>query len=110
MLKRENRLPKIFFKKEKQLNSSLFDLKIAKSGRSLSRFAFVISKKIDKRATVRNRIKRKFRNCIEENLSKISKGYDFLFILKKNIEKENYCENLISLLKKENLYNEENSN
>lgn len=106
MLKKENRLPKTFFKGERLLKSPFFDLKIGRNGGSLSRFAFVVSKKIDKRATARNRIRRKFRSCIEENLENIGGGYDFLFILRKNILEKNFCLNLINLLKREKLYNE----
>lgn len=107
MLKKENRLPKTFFKGDKLLKSPLFDLKIGRNGKSLSRFAFVVSKKIDRRATHRNRIRRKFRSCIEDNLGNIGGGYDFLFILRKNILEKSFCLNLINLLKKENLYNED---
>lgn len=49
-----------------------------------SRFGFVISKKIDKSAVIRNRTKRVMRSCIEEMLPKIENGYDMLFILQKN--------------------------
>lgn len=103
MLKRKNRLPKGYLKSEKTINSSICVLKIAKNGSNLSRFGFVVSKKIDKRATARNRIKREFRKCLEDKLNEIVKGYDFLFIIKNNIEKKNYCEILYSQLRKEKL-------
>ncbi len=86
MLKKKYRLLKeTKFNKKNIYNSPFFVLKIAKNGESLSRFGFVVSKKIDKRATVRNGIKRKIRVCIEVNFDKIKPGYDMLFILKKNI-------------------------
>lgn len=110
MLKRKFRLPKIYFKGERQTRSSLFDLKIAKNGKDLSRFAFVVSKRIDKKAIVRNQVKRKFREFIERNLNQISRGYDFLFILRKRDEKENYEKALATLLKREKLFNENSSN
>ncbi len=105
MLKRKNRLPKIFFKHDRVVSSPFYNLKIRRNGELVSRFGFVVSKKIDKRATVRNRIKRKIRSCMEENLDKIVDGYDFLFILKKDI-RENVCSNLFSQLGKENLLKE----
>lgn len=105
MLKKINRLPKIFLKPEKQFKASFFDLKFAQNKKNISRFAFVVSKRIDKRATARNRIRRKFRRCIEENLGGIING-DFLFILKRNINEESYCQTLIEFLKKENFYYE----
>lgn len=110
MLKRRNRLSKNFFQGSRKLTSELYNLKISPNGESVSRFGFVVSKKIDKRAVARNRIKRKFRNCIEKNLGKIASGYDFLFILKKNIQEESYCEIITNDLKKEKLFDENSSN
>lgn len=68
------------------------------SGNDLSynRFGFVISKKIDKRAVVRNRAKRLVRSCVEELFEKLSTGYDMLFIILKNISDQ----------KREMIYNE----
>jgi ribonuclease P protein component len=83
LLKRNNRLPSEVFRAEKTFSSSDFVLKISKNQISESRFGFVVSKKIDKRATARNRIKRTFRACIEEALENIKPGLDFLFIVKK---------------------------
>lgn len=103
MLKKKNRLTEKLSKSDRTINSPAFVLKIARNETTTSRFGFVISKKIDKRATVRNRIKRKFRFCLEEKLEKISKGYDFLFIIKKNLESANYCEEIYNKLMKEKL-------
>jgi len=50
---------------------------------SHSRFGFVVGKTIDKRAVVRNRIKRVFRSIIEEKWLD-TYGQDVLFILNKN--------------------------
>ena len=87
MLKRKFRLPKEKLKTKKTLNVEDFILKTSENKLGISRFGFVVSKKIDKRAAVRNRAKRFFRAYIEENLEKIKLGYDFLFILKKIPEK-----------------------
>lgn len=48
-----------------------------------SRFGFVISNKIDKRATRRNALKRRIRVAIEEELAQISGGLDVVIQLKK---------------------------
>ena len=103
MLKKENRLAGGILKNEKTINFPNLNIKIARNNAGLSRFGFIISKKIDKRATARNRIKRKLRSCLEEKLEKISKGYDFLFIIKGNIDETNCCDMIYSQLKKENL-------
>ena len=47
------------------------------------RFGFVISNKIDKRATRRNALKRRIRAVIEENLSQIPEGIDLVVQIKK---------------------------
>ncbi len=86
MLKKKYRLLKeTKFDKKDFYTSPFFVLKVAKNEKSFNRFGFVISKKIDKRATVRNKIKRQIRVCIEVNFDKIKPGYDMLFILKKQI-------------------------
>lgn len=54
-----------------------------------SRFGFIISTKISKRAVVRNRIKRIFSDYIRLNLDKIKKGQDVIFLIKPSIIKVN---------------------
>lgn len=49
-----------------------------------SRFAFIVSKKIDKRATERNRIRRLLRESIQQVLPQIA-ACDGVFIARKNI-------------------------
>lgn len=86
MLKKKYRLLKeTRFNKKDGYVLPFFILKIAKNEKSFSRFGFIVSKKIDKRAVVRNRIKRQTRVCIESNFDKIKTGYDILFMLKKQI-------------------------
>jgi ribonuclease P protein component len=86
MLKRENRLSRILRKVgEKKYFSPLFQVRISENNDNKARFGFVVSKKIDKRATVRNRVKRQVRVCIENNLDKVKEGYNMLFLLKKQI-------------------------
>ena len=65
--------------------SPLFGLKYVKNSLGVSRFAFVVRKSVDKRAVVRNRIRRVFRSCIEELQKQIVPGYDMLFFLEKGI-------------------------
>ena len=48
-----------------------------------SRFAFIVSKKIDKRASKRNRFKRLLREAIRLNLTKIKPGYNIILLAKK---------------------------
>lgn len=86
MLKKKNRLPKeARVKSGNRFSSKFFLIVTIRNGKSFSRFGFVVSKKIDKRASSRNRIKRQLRFCIEKNLDKIIEGVDMLFIARKEI-------------------------
>lgn len=67
------------------VHSPIFTLRIAKNNLAYNRYRFVVTKKIDKRAIVRNRIKRRMSSCIEQIIEKSKKGYDFLFYAKKDI-------------------------
>lgn len=86
MFKRIYRLGKIVkLTNGKIYNGQFFTLRIVKNGLFHNRFAFVVSKKIDKRAVVRNKTKRKLRLCIEKMFNKIKTGYDFVFFAKKAV-------------------------
>jgi len=71
---------KSFFLKE-------LGLKYLKNNLDYSRFGFVVSTKIDKRATVRNKIKRRLREIIYQNLKKIKLGFDILILTRPEIKK-----------------------
>lgn len=101
MLKKKNRLPSIGFKAEKTFQTQELILKISENQNAESRFGFVVSKKIDKRASTRNKIKRILRSCIEEKLEKIKPGFDFLIITKKIVGPDT-CREIENLLRKEN--------
>lgn len=107
MLKKNLRLLGPVSKKSKVLFAPEFDIKYEENGSEKNKFGFIVSKKIDKRAVVRNRIKRIVRKAVEENLSSIKTGHNFLFILKINAvekEKKEIEKRLIALLKENNLY------
>ena len=53
-----------------------------------SRFAFIVSTKISKKAVDRNKITRYLREAVKESLEEISEGYDVLFLAKKKIMKK----------------------
>ena len=50
-----------------------------------SRFAFIVSKKIHKRAVKRNRIKRLLRESIQLLLPRLKSNFDVVFLVKKEI-------------------------
>lgn len=85
MLARQFRLPpSTRFVHYTFVNTMYFTLRYRVNNQQVNRFGFVVGKKIDKRAVVRNRIKRVVRSCIEDEWVKKSKGYDMLFLLKKS--------------------------
>ena len=86
MLPKENRIKKkkdfeVIFKKGKSFKNSFFILKVLNNNLKISRFAFVISQKVSKKATERNKIKRRMSSFLEENFQKIKIGFDFVFIV-----------------------------
>lgn len=90
MLPRENRLPlrkelQRIQKEGKIFHFPLFSLLVAKNGLGASRFGFIVSNKIHKRATKRNRVKRLLREGVRLQISKVRPGYDFVFLAKKRI-------------------------
>jgi len=60
----------------------LFSVKLRKNDVGHNRFAFIISKKIDKRAVVRNTLKRRMAAAVTALEVKDS-GYDHIFYMKK---------------------------
>lgn len=60
-----------------------FIIKYDKNKEKISKFGFVVSTKVDKRAVIRNRLTRRLRETIREYLPNISPGYSVLIIAKK---------------------------
>lgn len=86
MLSRRYRLPAtVKLAKAHFSKTPLFSVKFVPTSLPESRFGFLVRKTVDKRAVVRNRIRRLFRSCIEELLTEIKPGYDMLFFLEKGI-------------------------
>ena len=88
MLPKRNRLTKKkdferVFKEGKKYNlpGGKIYLKIIKNKLKSSRFGFVVSKKISKKATVRNRIKRRLREAVRMKMPEIKKGIDGVIVV-----------------------------
>jgi ribonuclease P protein component len=81
-------------------------LKWLENGLDNSRFAFVVSTQIDKRATIRNKIKRRLRQIIHLRLKRIKPGFDLMFLTRsaiKNLDFPKMEKMVESLLAKANL-------
>lgn len=108
MLKKKYRLPAaIRLKKARKISSRYFFLNTGESGLSYSRFAFVVSKRVDKRAVIRNKIKRKVTEAINGQLERIKAGIDMIFIFRKEagLDISETCEAVMEVLEKEGFLN-----
>jgi len=87
MLPEKNRLKKqkdfdSLFKNANTAYTKNFIMKAVPNNEDASRFAFMVSKKVSKRAVDRNRIRRQIRELIRLNLENITPGFDILIIVK----------------------------
>lgn len=89
MLKQPHRLVKNsdftrVLHKGRYTSTQFFLLKYFPNNQPQSRFGFVISAKVSKKAVERNLLKRRLREIIKHNLKTIKDGYDVVFLAKKN--------------------------
>lgn len=86
MLKKKHRLSKNkdirrVFKEGRSFRHHFMSVKYTKNNLAVSRFAFIVSNKISKKATIRNKIKRRLRASISLYLKHITFGYDIAVIM-----------------------------
>lgn len=88
MLAKPYRLPiREKFNAPQSITTQYFRILAKSNNLPYNRFGFVISKKVDKRAVVRNRLRRVLSEVVSENTS-AENGKDFLFIVKTAFTKE----------------------
>lgn len=110
MLKKKFRLSDFSLEHPSVVSTQFFNLKFARNEKNSKRLAFVVSKKVDKRATVRNQLKRKTRAAFENLFGQIKEGYDFLVYPKigvKNVTSKEVEITLKSTLSKNKLLKNE---
>ena len=73
----------------KTIRTPNLSLVFAENTKGFTRFAVVVSKKIEKSAVKRNKIRRRFYEAIRLNIDKIPKKRDYIFVIysKKMLEK-----------------------
>lgn len=86
MLPKVNRLPaaqiRPVLRTGKKRSSDKLQIIYRLTGQPVSRFAFVVSTRIDKRAVARNRIKRLLRESVRHLLPQINTGFDVIILVK----------------------------
>lgn len=97
MLPKINRIKKksdfeSVFKKGVSFKNSCLILRVAKNNLSYSRFGFVISQKVSKKAVDRNKIKRRLSEIIKAELKTIKAGLDLVFISLPGAKKRKFIE------------------
>lgn len=78
------------FKKGKKFGNRHFQFYYVKNRKNANRLGIIVSKKVSKKAVVRNRIKRRIREAYRLNESRFRTGYDMIIIAKKRCAEDSY--------------------
>ena len=97
MLSKINRIKKKkdferIFKNSKIFKGNLFIFRTMKNNLGLNRFGFVVSQKISKKATLRNKTRRRLTEAISPEIENIRIGTDLVIIALPGIEKKGFSE------------------
>lgn len=103
MLPKENRITKTLefdacfgakFKQAggKSFSTDAFVFKVLPNHKKTNRFGFIVGTKVDNRASVRNKVKRRLRAIFHKQLDNILVGYDFLVVATKPSAKLEFVE------------------
>ena len=96
------------YKKGKSFKEDFLVLKVMKNTLAKSRFAFIVSQKVSKKAVARNKVKRRLRETIKKQTKIIATGFDSLVIARSETVEKNFSEIekvLTKLLKRAKLIN-----
>lgn len=112
MLPIENRLKKKkdferVFKKGKGFKEDFLFIKVVPNHLKVSKFGFIVGEKVSRKATLRNKTKRRLRELTRIRLSKIKTGFDVALVAIPGLENKSFeeMENLIDrIFKKAKLY------
>ena len=97
MLPQTNRIKKkrdfeTIFKNSSSFKGGLFILKATKNKLGLNRFGFVVSQKVSKKATIRNKIRRRLVEAVRLKIKDIKIGTDIVLVALPGIEKKRLSE------------------
>jgi ribonuclease P protein component len=114
MLARKHRLPTgISLPRQNALIQPSLIIRVRPNNLEESRFGFLVSKKVSKKAVARNNVRRRLQACVQEHLVQTLHGYDVLVIAQPaSVEqsKQSLCEQLLTGLAKKGLLHEIPSN
>ncbi len=74
----------------KEAKEGFLILRTVKNNLDNSRFGFIVSKKVSKKASLRNKVKRRLRDLVRGKLKKIKRGKDNLLIASAGLETKSF--------------------
>jgi ribonuclease P protein component len=75
-----------------KFKEDFLSLRVIRNGKKESRFGFIVSQKVSNKAVLRNKIKRRLRGLTADNMAKIKKGFDVVFLVSPGLEKKDFWE------------------
>lgn len=98
MLAKHHRLPTgTYLPRQGAIIQSAVVIRFRQNNLSLSRFGFLVSKKVSKKAVERNLVRRRLQACAQELLPTIVSGYDVLVLAQPSsveLSKQDLCEQI----------------
>lgn len=88
-LKKQNDFSRVF-KTGEVFGNKTFVMYYLKNGSEANRLGIVVSKKVSKKAVVRNKIKRRIKEAYRLNEDSFAMGFDIIIIAKGSCEEEKY--------------------
>jgi len=80
------------FKKGKKIREGFLILAASKNDLGQARFGFIVSQKVSKKATLRNKIKRRLRSLAKLKLGQIKEGLDIVVVAIPGLEAKSFLE------------------
>lgn len=90
-LKNKKDIEKVF-KNGKGFKEDFLILKVIKNDLKNSRFAFIVSQKVSKKATLRNKIRRRLSELVKRRLPTISPKMDIVLVAVPGLEEKDFWE------------------
>ncbi|KAF5072752.1 ribonuclease P protein component [Acetobacterium wieringae] len=88
-LSKENEFKRVF-KVGDVFGNKVFVIYYLKNEENFNRLGIIVSKKVSKKAVIRNKVKRRIKEAYRLNEDSFSKGYDIILIAKESIKEVPY--------------------